>query len=378
MDITGIDYRKDTAFILYGKVNPFKKDINLLKNPPKNATTVVSIPAALSTFRIYEFPVKDPEKIKNLVKGQLQFDIPIPFEQIDYSYYISGNGKVFCVITKKDIINEILEKYENVSIIDSEIFSLIRLLNQKGEKNGKIIHFFKDQSVFIEIEDNFPVNIQILGNNYKEFLDSTVYISGEYPEELASHDRILNFGVKPVENVAYGNILRGINPIGVDFLHKDRVNITSIFFKVLITLILVFLVIDGALFLNNLFLQKQINEVKAKQKEIYLKYFSPSGPVFDPLMQAKGLISRAKSSQQEKESLLDVLDKISAAKLKSGIEEIYRINIEKDRFIIQGIGKSLKDIEKFKNELSKYYKVSIEESVVNAEGKVRFKIKGEK
>lgn len=64
--------------------------------------------------------------------------------------------------------------------------------------------------------------------------------------------------------------------------------------------------------------------------------------------------------------------------MKSGIEEIYRINVQTDSFSVQGIAPSLKDVEKFKNELSKHYRVTIEESVVTTGGKIRFRLKGER
>ncbi len=378
MNIVGIDFRDQEEFLLYAKVNPFKKNIQLLEKEPKNSQKVVSIPSYLSTFRIYEFPIKDKEKIKNLVKGQLQFDIPVPFEEIDYSYYVHSDGRVFCVITRKEILNSIVEKYHQINIIDSEVFSLIRLLNHKGYKDGQIVHFYKDQTVFISVSNNFPENVHIIGSDYKDYIQDQTFLSGDIPQEYKDHPNILDFGIDTRLNVAYGNILRGIYSHGVDFLHKDQLNIISIFSRLIIAIAVAFLFIGSSLFISNKLLESQIKQVKNKQKEIYLKYFSPSGPVFDPLMQAKGLISKAKSSKSSKESLLDILEHIAQAKLKSGIEEIYRINVEKDSFQVQGVAKTLKDVEKFKNELSKYYAVSIEESIVNAEGKIRFKIKGEK
>ncbi len=378
MNITGIDYRSDEELIVYAKVNPFKKKVNILEKEPKNSQRIISIPVYLSTFRVYQFPLKDKEKIKNLIKGQLQFDIPASFDEIDYSYYVHHDGRVFCVITKKEILNSIVEKYKQVNIIDSEVFSIIRLLNHIGLKDGEVIHFYKDQTVYLKITDNFPEDVRIISKNYHDYVKEDTFLSGDIPQEFKNHKNILTFEVDTKLNVAYGNVLRGIYSIGVDFLHKDQLNLVSIFFKFIFAVILAFLFIDVSLLISNTLLENQIKKVKNKQKEIYLKYFSPSGPVFDPLMQAKGLIANAKSSKSSKESLLTILDNIAQAKLKSGIEEIYRINVEEDSFSIQGVAKTLKDVEKFKNYLSRYYKVSIEESVVNAEGKIRFKIKGEK
>ncbi len=379
MNITGIDYREDRDFILYGKVNPFKKEVKLLEREPKNSSVVVSIPAYLSTFRVYKFPIKDREKIKNLVKGQLQFDIPIPFEEIDYAYYVYSDGRVFCVITKKSVISDITEKYKVVNVIDSEIFSLIRLLNHKGKREGKIVHFFGDKTVYLEVKDNFPENIRILKEQEAEdFISEDVLISGTIPDRFKNYENIVSLGVEPDFNVAYGNLLKNIYSPGVDFLHKETFNLSALLVKVFLSIILIFLFIDTSLFLKVYYLQQEIKQVKNKQIEIFQKYFSSSSPVYDPLLQAKGLIEKAESSEEEEESLLEILERIAQAKAKSSIEEIYRINVQTNSFSVQGIAPSLKDVEKFKDELSKYYNVTIEESVVTTEGKIRFRLKGEK
>ncbi len=379
MNITGIDYRENREFVLYGKVNPFKKEVVLLERKPKKSTVVVSVPVYLSTFRVYKFPIKDREKIKNLVRGQLKFDIPVPFEEIDYAYTVYGDGRVFCVITKKDIIQKINDKYEDVSVIDSEVFSLIRNFNHIGKKDGKIIHFFEDKTVYLDVRENFPENIRILKEEEVEgFLSDDIYLSGEIPDKFKKHDKVLYFNTDTIYNVAYGNLLRNIYPIGVDFLHKETVNFTSFFLKILTILILIFSFVATSLSVRNYFLQMEIKSVREKEKEIFQKYFSQNSPVYDPLLQAKGLVERAKSSERKVESLLDILEHIAQAKMKSGIEEIYRINVQTDSFSVQGIAPSLKDVEKFKNELSKHYRVTIEESVVTTGGKIRFRLKGER
>ncbi len=378
MHIKGIDYKESKQYELIADINVFKKKIKLLEKEPKETKTVISIPFNLSTFRVYTFPVKDPEKIKNLVKGQLQFDIPIPLENLEYDFYLK-NETAFCVITKKSIIEEIKEKYPKIDILDSEIFSIIRLMNFHEKTSGKVIHFCENYTYYLEFEDNFPKVAHALNQHELEnYLNKDTFLSGEIPDELKNKYDILNNPTgNPTLNVAFGNILRGIfNEIGIDFLHKEKADFTSYIVKGLIYFIVALIFINAGIYTKIFFLQKKIKEIQNKEKEIFIKYFSSSSPVFDPLTQAKGLISSIENKKTKTIDALDILDDIGKAKSKTRIKELYKINIGISDFSIQGIAESLKDVENFKNELSQKYEVIIEESITNTEGKIRFSIKG--
>jgi hypothetical protein len=378
MNIKGIDYKKEKKYELVAEVNVFKKKVKILEKEPKETKVVVSVPFNLTTFRVYKFPVKDNDKIKNLVKGQLQFDIPIPLEELEYDFYLKDDT-AFCVITKKSVIEEIKETYQKVDILDSEIFSIIRLMNFKGENSGKVIHFSSDYAYYLEFEDNFPKMVHALSDkDLDKFLSSDTFLSGEIPESLKEKHKILNNPTKnPALNIAFGNILRGIfDETGIDFLHKEKADFTSYIVKGLIYFMIALFFINAGIYAKIFFLQEKIKEVKNKEKEIFIKYFSSSTPVFDPLTQAKGLVSSVENRKTQTIDALDILDDVGKAKMKTRIKELYKINIGISDFTIQGIAESLKDVENFKNELSKKYQVIIEESVTNTEGKIRFSIKG--
>lgn len=79
-----------------------------------------------------------------------------------------------------------------------------------------------------------------------------------------------------------------------------------------------------------------------------MKGFNYTGEVFDPLEQAKGKIASLKASSVKKEDAVDILDFIGRSKRSAGISRIYRISITSERFVIQGIAYSIKDVERFK------------------------------
>lgn len=378
MYIKGIDYKKEKQYELSAELNVFKKKVKILEKEPKEAKIVVSVPFNLTTFRVYTFPVKDAEKIKNLVKGQLQFDIPVPIEELEYDFYLKDET-AFCIITRKSVVEEIKNSYPKIDILDSEIFSLIRLMNFHGFSSGKIIHFSEDYIYYLQFEDNFPKTVNALTEKeVGDILSSDVYLSGKIPENLKEKYKVLNNPTEnPSLNIAFGNVLRGIfDEIGVDFLHKEKADITTYILKGLIYFMISLIFINAGIYGKIFFLQKKIDEIRKKEKEIFIKYFSSTTPVFDPLSQAKGLVSSIENRKTQTIDALDILNDIGDAKKKTNIKELYKINIGISDFSIQGIAETLKDVENFKNELSKKYEVTIEESVTNTEGKIRFSIKG--
>ncbi len=378
MYIKGIDYKKEKQYELSAELNVFKKKVKILEKEPKEAKIVVSVPFNLTTFRVYTFPVKDAEKIKNLVKGQLQFDIPVPIEELEYDFYLKDET-AFCIITRKSVVEEIKNSYPKIDILDSEIFSLIRLMNFHGFSSGKIIHFSEDYIYYLQFEDNFPKTVNALTEKeVGDILSSDVYLSGKIPENLKEKYKVLNNPTEnPSLNIAFGNVLRGIfDEIGVDFLHKEKADITTYILKGLIYFMISLIFINAGIYGKIFFLQKKIDEIRKKEKEIFIKYFSSTTPVFDPLSQAKGLVSSIENRKTQTIDALDILNDIGDAKKRTNIKELYKINIGISDFSIQGIAETLKDVENFKNELSKKYEVTIEESVTNTEGKIRFSIKG--
>ncbi len=379
MIIRSIEYINGKEEIAFAEVNPFKKEIKLLKKEPKEAKTIVSLSALDTTFRLYSFPIKDKEKIKNLIEGQLKFDLPVPIDQIEYAYFIKEN-QAFCVITKKEIIKALKEENGQIDEIDSDIFAIIRLFKLYHGNSGKVIHMYDEHNGFyLEFENTFPKKVNVISDKeMQNFYDDETYLSGQIPKQYIENAQILkNPFNDPKLSILSGILLKPIfTEIGIDFLHKERSDLTSKFLVSVLILVLSILFIDIGLTIQNLFLQKELNKVKAAEKEIFIKYFSQTTPVFDPLSQARGLVSSAKNQKKEKFDAISVLNDIGKAKKIAKIKEIYQINVNPLEFTIKGIAVNLKDIETFKNILSSKYNVRIEETVTNVEGEIRFSIKG--
>ncbi len=372
MVIKGIDLGLQVW--LFGEVNPLKKEVKLLKKEPKNYKKIYAFPASKSTFRKYTFPFKDKNKIEKAVKTQIQLDMPIEPDQLEYGFYVhhtKGKSEVFCVITKKENLSSI----KNADIIDSEIFSLLRVARYYGIKNCKIIHFSNDYILYLQIEDDFIQQARVLSSMPE--IDDETYLSGKIPQDIENPKILKNLEENPNLNVAFGCILRGIDDTGIDFLHKTEGKTTERLIKGAIYLFIAVVLINIALFVKLFLLEKQLKAVKEKEKEVFIKGFNYTGEIFDPLEQAKGKLKAIKEGSSISTDAVDVLSFIAKNKKSFPDINIYRINITENRFILQGTAQDIKSVENFKNKLSQKYPASIDETVSTPNGKIRFSISGE-
>ncbi|WP_029522759.1 hypothetical protein [Persephonella sp. KM09-Lau-8] len=372
MVIKGIDLGLQVW--LFGEVNPLKKEVKLLKKEPKNFKNIYAFPASKSTFRKYTFPFKDKNKIEKAVRTQIQLDIPVEPDQLEYGYYVhhnKGKSEVFCVIVRKEDLSSI----KDAEIIDSEIFSLLRVARYYGIKSCKIIHFSEDYILYLQIEDDFIQQARVLSSVPE--IDNETYLSGKIPEDLKNTRILKNPEENPVLNVAFGAVLRGIDDTGVDFLHKAESKNTERLIKGAIYLFTAVVLINIALFVKLFLLEKQLKTVKEKEKEIFMKGFNYTGEIFDPLEQAKGKLKAIKEGSSISTDAVDVLSFIAKEKKSFPDIKIYRINITESRFILQGTAHDIKSVENFKNRLSQKYPASIDETVSTPDGKIRFSISGE-
>ncbi len=347
--------------------------------PVKKATKVIyGFPVIKTLFRKYTFPFKDREKIEKAVKGNLSIDLPVPIEEVEYAYVTRNSFEdektlVFCVIVPK----EELKGFKHP--VDSEIFALLRLCKNQYINNGVIIHFSNNYIFLIKFKDNFPLEVRVIKEEEaKRWInkESSIF-SGFVPDYIPKDKILLNPSKKPEYNVAYGLLLKTIDDFGVDFLHKDESKNLAKFLKGALYLLLSIAFIDISLFSYIVLKEKEIKKIKSAEKEIYMKYFSASEEIYDPLLQAKGLLASVRKSISSSEDAADILNDIGKAKDVSGVKEIYKINITGNTFIVQGRADSIQQIEKFKNTLAINYRTSITETINTPQGDIRFVVKGE-
>jgi len=370
--VKGIDLSLNVELV--AKIKPLKSKVYLIDKPSSIQKTIASFPAIKSTFRTYEFPFSDKDKIQKAVETALKVDLPISFESVSYDYILKtykDKTFVFCVIAKKEDVQNL----KNVDILDSEVFALLRIARFLNLKNINILHFSDGYIVEVFVKDSFIKKVRILKNI--ENIPQNTLLSGDIPEKFENYPKLKVENILPKYNVAYGLLLKMLDDTGIDLLHKSNKDIFVKLLKGAFYLFLSVLVLSIAIWFKVFTLKKQIKYVKEKEKEIFVKAFNYSGTIFDPLEQAKSKLLMLKNKDKYKEDTIDILNFIGIDLSKLNNVELFKITISQNRFIIKGTAKSIREIEMLKNFLSKKYNAKIEETVNTPKGEVRFTISGD-
>ncbi|WP_457639346.1 hypothetical protein [Persephonella sp.] len=372
MVIEGIDLSSGNKVL--AEVNPLKKSVSLLEKG-RPSKKIYGLPVEKTLFRLYRFPTKNREKVHQALISHLKHDLPVSLDEVEFDYLFRTDGnhtEVFCVIAKK----EDLKKLDRKSSVDSEVFALIRLMKQKKISDFSVVHFAPAYRYLLKVKDGFPVFIKTLGDEeLKLYINEDTYVSGFIPEGIKGE--VLNNPTgKPENNVAFGLVLKALDDTGVDLLHSDTGGMLKHLLKGALYLLIAVVLINTALFAVYYFKNKELAVIKEKEKEIFIKYFGEGTPVYDPLLQAKGIVAGLKSSGMSQEDAVDLLNYIGKSKKDAGISEIYKISLSQGMFTIYGKASSIRQVEKFKNLLSEKFSTTIEETVNTPAGDVRFIIKG--
>ena len=365
MKVSGIQFNKSLEpQVLTAEVNLLKKDIKVVPNDSKKSSKkIASIPTYLSTFRYFEFPFKNKDKILKAIETTLSLEIP-NWQLFTYRAYIKDN-KVFCVITRKDLIEKILKKVENLFLLDSDIFPLIRVAKREGFITGKIGYLYEDIGVVITIENSFPTEV--------------LHISVDNLKELFKKGQVLEITAKNIEQnltVAYGNILRVFDDEGINFL-EDKTAIKASFVAKLILLLLLGLAfVSLGLGIKIYQYKKELKYIKDKEKEVFIKYFN-SSVVIDPLSQAKGKVATLSSFATNKKDAAEIMEYIGKTLSKNRVNfKVINLQIGKDTLYLTGLSKDISNVEKLKKFIADQYKtVFIEETSKDANGMIRFKLR---
>ncbi|WP_457625166.1 hypothetical protein [Persephonella sp.] len=372
MIIKGVDL--GLSEYLIGEVNPFKKDIKILKNEPKNIKVFYSFPSVKSTFRKYRFPFKDRSKIEKAIKTQLSLDLPFPIDSVKYSYYLKtdkNGADVFCVIAKKEDIDAV----KDADIIDSELFSFLRICMLMGKDNCGIIHFSDGYVVQLLIKNSFIEYARVIPDVDK--IPEGFLLSGKIPEKFSSYEKLKIDGIDTKLNVCYGLLLRGIFNVGIDFSGRSGKDYIEKLLKGAFYILLSGAVLNGALFYKSYTLEKQLKKIKEKENEIFIKTFNYTGEIFDPLEQAKSKLLLVEKESSISEDAVELLDYIGNSMKSTAVHKIYSISITDGKFRIKGVARSISDVEQFKDKLSEKFRAKIEETVNTPEGEIRFIVSGE-
>jgi len=369
--IKGVDTELNRSLV--GDINPIKKDIKIDKNitNKKVALEIYSIPSSKLTFRKYSFPIKKTDYLEKTLKTQLELDLPINLKEIEYRYITKQSENkldIFCVITKKDEIKNFPEN----SVVDTEIFSLIRVAKFNGITEGIIYHFTNSYILKLRFNDSFPEEVRVIDS--VSSIEEDAYISGNI-KGYSFNNKVLNNPTgEPFNNVAFGLLIKPLYDIGVDFLKKNDTDFIKSNIKALTYLTLSLIILNLVFFINLQIKNYELKKIKNKQKEIFYKYWKKSGRIYSPLLQAKGILKNLKTKGRSKLDGIYILEQIGKSVKSSGVESIKKVHISSNRVLMEGIATNEIQFKEFKRVLARNFSIENEETYLQQSGKLKFKI----
>jgi len=357
--------------ILIADVNPIKKNVKIVNSFDNKKTflEIYSIPSVKLTFRKYFFPVKKIDYLEKSLKTQLSLDLPIHLNEIEYRYVYKESDKglnVFCVIVRK----EDLKEYPKESIVDTEIFSLLRLAKFNGIDNGLIYHFTGSYVLKVVFKENFPEEVRVLED--VGIIEEDAYISGIIEDRFRNFKVLNNLTSDPSYNVAFGLAIKSFYSIGVDFLKKDDIDFVKKSIKNFIFLAVSILIVNLVFFISLQIKNYELKKIKEKEKEIFFKYWQHSGKIYSPLTQAKGILKSIRRNKVVQKDATSTLEKLGRLFKLSNINELKKVYVSEDKIVIEGIANSNEDIEKLKKYFSKEFNLKNEE-INSIDNKLKFR-----
>ncbi len=357
--------------ILIADVNPIKKSIKIINSFGNGKTflEIYSIPSVKLTFRKYFFPVKKIDYLEKSLKTQLSLDLPISLKDVEYRYVYKESDKgldVFCVIVRK----EDLKEYPKESIVDTEIFSLLRLAKFNGIDEGIIYHFTENYVLKIVFKENFPEEVRVLEE--VGLIEEDAYISGLIGDKFKNFKVLNNLTSDPTNNVAFGLAIKSFYNIGIDFLKKDDIDFVKKSIKNFFYLAVSILIINLVFFISLQIKNYELKKIKEKEKEIFFKYWQHSGKIYSPLTQAKGILKSIKRNKVIQKDATLTLESLGRMVKLSNINEIKKVYVSDNKIVIEGIANSNDDVEKLKKYFSRKFNLKNEE-IKSIDNKLKFR-----
>ena len=357
--------------ILIADVNPIKKSIKIINSFGNGKTflEIYSIPSVKLTFRKYFFPVKKIDYLEKSLKTQLSLDLPISLKDVEYRYVYKESDKgldVFCVIVRK----EDLKEYPKESIVDTEIFSLLRLAKFNGIDEGIIYHFTENYVLKIVFKENFPEEVRVLEE--VGLIEEDAYISGLIGDKFKNFKVLNNLTSDPTNNVAFGLAIKSFYNIGIDFLKKDDIDFVKKSIKNFFYLAVSILIINLVFFISLQIKNYELKKIKEKEKEIFFKYWQHSGKIYSPLTQAKGILKSIKRNKVIQKDATLTLESLGRMVKLSNINEIKKVYVSDNKIVIEGIADSNEDVEKLKKYFSRKFNLKNEE-IKSIDNKLKFR-----
>lgn len=367
MIVKSIDLANDLALIC--DVNPIKSEVSVVQSS-KLPQVVIGMASALNTsYRILKKNTK-VKSITSYIKGLLKIESVLDTDDILVRTTDLDGDLNLAVLTDNRYIEDVKRDHADISILDYEVTSILRLMEFCGVSAEKVLHFNRDYAVEIVFEGGLLKSIMV--KDLTQITTDGYLLSGFIPEGVVG-DFLNNPTGDPKYNVAFGGALYFLSDININFLQKESSEETLILFS-LLALILAFLFVIASFGIKTIYLNKKIADIERLSKN-EIKRLNITN-IVDPLSQAKGVL--AKFRDEEGKNILPVLDQVGSALSQVNSIVLHNIIVSYDEVTLDVDATNSNDLEEFRKRLSQKYNFVVQESSKDPKGITKAKIKGKR
>lgn len=349
-------------------VNPIRSDISILDS----ASPQTTIGLGSSLYTTYRILKKNPriKSITEYLKGLLRLESVLDLDNILVRTTDLDNDLNLAILTEDRYIEDIKKVHPNLTIMDHEITSLLRLMEYNNLACDRVLHFNREYLLEILFEDGLLKSIMV--RDPGEVSLEGAFLSGFVPVGVDGH--ILNNPTgDPKYNVAFGGALYFLSDININFLQKERSE-ESVIILSLFTLILAFLLVLGSFGVRTIYLQKKVAEIDKLSRDEVKKLNITN--IVDPTSQAKGVLAKLKDD--ENKNLLPILDQIGSALSQVSSIVLHDITLTFDEIVLDIDAPNAYLLEDFKKRLPQSYNFVVQESTKDPRGGIKAKVKGKR
>lgn len=146
----------------------------LLEAGANTDNVVAGLPSSKVIYKTLNIPSVKKKDIQSIMSFEIEKHMPFPVEEAYYDYQIlkqeNGRFEVMIAITRKDVVDSLLELLEKIdikpSILHANTFGLLNAFTQGGKlqknKNTALIHISHNNMDVHTVTGNIPITTRIL------------------------------------------------------------------------------------------------------------------------------------------------------------------------------------------------------------------------
>ncbi len=129
----------------------------------KPTQVVLSVPSEHLTFRTLSVPFTDKKRAEDVARQELANSLPMPLSEVRWSLCPLGRHQYLAVVSPRTRLDHITEACSTrPDIVDAEPFSYARALAGQDVRDGLVVDFDRERTIFCLVRNARPTFVRVL------------------------------------------------------------------------------------------------------------------------------------------------------------------------------------------------------------------------